>query len=237
MDYQRIYNTIIERGKKRNLLEYAEEHHIVPRCLGGTDDANNLVNLTAEEHYVCHQLLVKIHPDNIGLVRAAMFMSAGHIVGPKRNNKTYGWLKRRFSDYMKGPNNPQKLNPRSGDRHHYYGKGRPPSEEWLTEEGREILSNKMMGDKNPCSGLKPWKHPRATDYTKGIWSNADEIYKVWLHNDMPSYCRLLALTTTGNYKDSDYYTKVGPFMNIVKYFRSGWVPTKDLEWKELKETV
>ena len=41
MNYQRIYNTIIKRGKERQLLEYVEEHHIVPRCLGGNDDKNN----------------------------------------------------------------------------------------------------------------------------------------------------------------------------------------------------
>ena len=28
--------------------------------------------------------------------------------------------------------------------------------------------------------------------------------------------------------------EAGPFMNMVKYFRSGWVPTKDKEWKEIK---
>jgi hypothetical protein len=86
-------------------------------------------------------------------------------------------------------------------------------------------------------GTKPWKHGRATDYTKSIWGNADEIYKIWLQNDKPSYCRLLSLTENGNYTDSDYNTKVGPFMNLVKYFRNGWVPTEDTEWKELKEIV
>lgn len=40
--------------------EYFETHHIVPKSLGGTDDKNNLVNLTAREHYIAHLLLVKI---------------------------------------------------------------------------------------------------------------------------------------------------------------------------------
>lgn len=61
MNYQRIYDSLIERSKDRVLEEYKEKHHIVPRCLGGTNDKNNLVYLTAREHYICHWLLYKIY--------------------------------------------------------------------------------------------------------------------------------------------------------------------------------
>ena len=54
-----------------------------------------------------------------------------------------------------------------------------------------------------------------------------KIYKVWLENNKPSYCRLHRLIRGGMY-DS---TSVGPFMNLVKYFRNGWVPVEDTEWK------
>jgi hypothetical protein len=52
MNYKNIYERLIQRGKSRTLSEYTERHHIVPRCMGGTDDAQNIVRLTAEEHYV-----------------------------------------------------------------------------------------------------------------------------------------------------------------------------------------
>jgi hypothetical protein len=228
MDYRKIYNSIVSQGKNRLFEGYTESHHVIPRCMGGTDDPKNLVNLTAEEHYVCHQLLVKIYPDDIGLVRAAMFMTASG-AGPKRSgNKTYGWLKRRFSEYMKGPNNPQKLNPRSGDKHHYFGKGRPPSTEWLTTDGREILADKMLGEKNPCAGIKPWNHPRATDYSKSVWEQADKIYQVWTDNNKPSYCKLYTLMNNKCYINESKV--IGPYMNMVKYFRKGWIPTQDTEW-------
>ena len=32
--------------------------------MGGSDEKENLVNLTAREHFICHRLLVQIHPDN-----------------------------------------------------------------------------------------------------------------------------------------------------------------------------
>jgi len=76
----------------RIVEDYTENHHVIPRCLGGPDTKNNLVRLTPEEHYVAHQLLVKIYPDNNALVNAAVMMVAG-----RSNNKLYGWLKRRFS--------------------------------------------------------------------------------------------------------------------------------------------
>lgn len=64
MNYQRIYDQIIDRAKERKLQGYIERHHIVPRCLGGSDDGSNLAELTAREHFICHHLLTKIHPGN-----------------------------------------------------------------------------------------------------------------------------------------------------------------------------
>ena len=58
--YTIVYNNIINRAKARVLDEYSEKHHIIPRCLGGTDKKENLVRLTAREHFICHRLLVKM---------------------------------------------------------------------------------------------------------------------------------------------------------------------------------
>jgi hypothetical protein len=68
---QKHYDAIIDRAKGREKSGYTESHHIVPRCLGGGDGKSNRVNLTAEEHYVAHQLLVKIYPGAHGLAIAA----------------------------------------------------------------------------------------------------------------------------------------------------------------------
>ena len=235
MNYQQIYNNLVKRGQNRILDrdEYNEVHHIIPRCMKGTDEKINLVSLTPEEHYLCHLLLVKIYPGSIGLVRAAMFMtSANNDI--KRNNKMYGWVRRQWSDYMRGPNNPQKLNPRSGERHHWYnnpGKATGAT----TEAGIAKLRNNMLGDKNPCAGIKPWRHPRATDITKALWKQADTCYTTWIENDTPSYCALYGLVMNKHYNWKTDGKEVGPFMNMVKYFRNGWVPTQDTEWMDFKK--
>lgn len=97
MNYQKHYDALIDRARTRQLDGYAERHHIIPKCLGGSNDKDNLVRLTAEEHYVAHQLLVKLHPGNGKLVFAAASMARSgdmHV----RSNKLYGWLKRRRSE-------------------------------------------------------------------------------------------------------------------------------------------
>ena len=71
---------------------YVERHHIIPVCLGGEDVDSNLVRLTPEEHYVAHQLLTKIYPNDYGLAKAAAMMTIN-----RPGNKMYGWVKRKFA--------------------------------------------------------------------------------------------------------------------------------------------
>ena len=59
--YQTWYQNITDRARDRTLEGYVERHHVIPRSLGGSDDAGNLVSLTAREHFVCHWLLTKMY--------------------------------------------------------------------------------------------------------------------------------------------------------------------------------
>lgn len=68
MNYKLHYDKLIKRANNRILDCYTECHHIIPRCMGGNEDLNNLVNLLPEEHFVAHQLLIKIYPDQPKLV-------------------------------------------------------------------------------------------------------------------------------------------------------------------------
>jgi hypothetical protein len=99
MDYQWHYDRLVARARERKLSCKSERHHIVPKCLGGSDETENLVNLTLEEHYVAHQLLTKIHPSNFKLAYAATMMAN------TRGNKAFGWLRKRASELAKGTNN------------------------------------------------------------------------------------------------------------------------------------
>ena len=62
MDYARIYGEFIaDRRSKPPPTCYSERHHIVPRSLGGDDNPENLIRLTAEDHIFAHLLLAKAY--------------------------------------------------------------------------------------------------------------------------------------------------------------------------------
>jgi hypothetical protein len=78
MDHRKIYEQIIAKAKSENRKKkngyYYENHHILPKCLGGLDVKDNLVLLTPKEHFICHKLLTYIYPKNLGIVYAFRLM-------------------------------------------------------------------------------------------------------------------------------------------------------------------
>jgi len=92
MDYIKIYESLMVRARGRTLTGYVEKHHIISKCRGGTDEPDNIVALTPEEHYLAHLLLIKIYPKHKGLLYAVKMMSGQH------NNKSYGWVRRKISE-------------------------------------------------------------------------------------------------------------------------------------------
>ena len=61
--YSKHYIALIESRKNRPNTGYTEKHHIIPKSMGGTDDKDNLISLTAREHFIAHLLLVKAVKD------------------------------------------------------------------------------------------------------------------------------------------------------------------------------
>ena len=70
-----ITNILNNRGRYGCGNDYHETHHIVPKCVGGTDDKDNLIDLYAREHFIAHKLLAKENPDSPGLVSAYSVMA------------------------------------------------------------------------------------------------------------------------------------------------------------------
>lgn len=111
------YKKLILRGLTRStdkeeaktIFGYIESHHIIPHCMNGSDVKENIVFLTPEEHFVAHQLLLKIYPSCNGLATACIIMCTDKN-GKRINNKKFGWIKRKFSlersEMMSGENHP-----------------------------------------------------------------------------------------------------------------------------------
>lgn len=67
--YTTVYWKIVKRAQARFIVGYTEKHHIIPVSLGGLNGTNNIVALTAREHYLVHLLLTKM---TVGTHRRSM---------------------------------------------------------------------------------------------------------------------------------------------------------------------
>lgn len=153
--YSRWYNNIIEQAKARTLDGYTEKHHIIPRSLGGSDTANNLVNLTAREHFICHWLLTKVHSGEArGKMINALYLMQGKNKYQDRyvNSKVYETLRREYSEYISNLNKGrvQPLNEKERQVAAITGRKRLPfSNEWKSK-----MSASKVGEKNNRFGVK-----------------------------------------------------------------------------------
>lgn len=107
MNYQKIYDSLIVRSRNRILVGYIERHHIIPKCMGGTNEPSNLAELTPEEHFLCHQLLLKIYRGTewaSKMAYACHMMTRSFSGRADRNTsklKMFGWLRRAHSEALK----------------------------------------------------------------------------------------------------------------------------------------
>ena len=106
MNYLAIYDRLMERAKGRKLKpNYIEIHHIIPKSFfsdkTAADDPVNLIELTQEEHFLAHLLLLKmVHGEHLIKMNQALAMMRGNKRYGKCTNKKYGARKRR-SNYKK----------------------------------------------------------------------------------------------------------------------------------------
>lgn len=178
MNYKKIYNSLVEKAKVRGLDKsqhegYFEIHHIIPRCLGGSDDKDNLVMFTGREHFIAHMLLWKAYPGNVSLMRAAFLMSSrwktDQIEDNSKvvNSKTYEKLRFEYaiavSEQVSGENNP------------FYGKTH--TEETRTKlkawhvANPDFARNNMLGKKHSEEAIAKMREyqrnrPAMTEETK-----------------------------------------------------------------------
>lgn len=105
--YYKLYKSIIEKAKQRpyykkslRKINYVENHHIIPKSLGGLDFKENLIQLTAREHYIAHWLLPKF---TIGKNKSKMLFAFEMMnkMGSHINSKTYERYKLIFSENQK----------------------------------------------------------------------------------------------------------------------------------------
>lgn len=151
MDYQKIYTNIIERAKSRQLEGYIEKHHITPKCIGGNNDKENIVELTAREHFICHMLLVEIYPSQPKLLYSLFLMSINknkkEYQKYKLSSRTYERIKKEWNIKVKGKSKPKGFGDKikSLDRNKKIGdanRGKPKPKNFSENHRTKMLGKK-----------------------------------------------------------------------------------------------
>ena len=105
--YKVWHDKIIARANKRTLEGYKEVHHIIPKSCGGSNDKDNIVNLTAREHYIIHLLLPYCTSGNAKhkMLNAFIFMTSKSRFCKrdyKIHSRVYQKLRSEFAASLKG---------------------------------------------------------------------------------------------------------------------------------------
>jgi hypothetical protein len=86
--YTTTYYNIIYIAQSRPVSTdiYTENHHIIPKSLGGSNLSDNLVRLTAREHFICHLLLIKMLTGNS---KHKMAFALSRMLNSSKNHNRY----------------------------------------------------------------------------------------------------------------------------------------------------
>lgn len=100
--YTKWYFQIIESAKYRPSNDYREKHHIIPKSLGGDNSADNLVALSARQHFICHRLLVKMTTgkNQRKMTYAFWFMSNRSKITGTKVSRSYEWARKAIAEQM-----------------------------------------------------------------------------------------------------------------------------------------
>lgn len=200
--YDEFINNILEtRGRFECGEKYHERHHIVPKCMGGTDDKDNLIDLFAREHFEAHRMLALENPDNEKLVYAWWCMSTmqnDYMERYKITAKEYEELKIQYSQLMQekmnGSNNPmynrswwdedtpiEKINEWKNNMSNAL------KEKWLNQDFKEkmcqLRKGKNIGTNNPMYGKEVSKETREkiSQASKKCWESPEYRLKMMEH--------------------------------------------------------
>jgi hypothetical protein len=115
------------------------KHHIIPKHMGGTDNPDNLVELTVEEHAEAHRLLYEEYnriQDKRAWLGLARIMSGKEIIADILSSPKSEEHKQKISRALKGRSAPWAL----GNKNASVLKGRT-----MKEETRQKIANSKIG--------------------------------------------------------------------------------------------
>jgi hypothetical protein len=188
-----------DEAKSKEPSGYVENHHIVPRSIGGDNNKLNLIFLTAKEHFIAHKLLSEMF-DNKHFQEKMIY--ALWMLSTTRDDKTiltaeeYEEIKIKYIEILKGhaywlgrhhsQETKDKIsNDRMGEKHHFYGGthsqetkdkiSKAATGQIRSEEYRKNISEAKMGEKNGMFGTT-WSDEKRKSFTEKMSGENHPMY-------------------------------------------------------------
>jgi len=175
MNYNKIYNNLISRAKNRKLNGYVERHHIIPVSEGGSNDPDNLVELTAREHFFAHLLLYKQEKTSSRV--NALWAMIRESDGQSRyypSSRIYGYLKEERAIHMRESQVDRKhiYNPKTNEKRFVKGDMLTLllSKGWKYGTPNQSPTKGKIGIHKPNTRIKKYiNHSELDEYIKKGW--------------------------------------------------------------------
>ena len=147
MNYEKIYNDLIAKAKsdeanRTKLTGYFEDHHILPKSLGGSNRKSNIVRLTAREHFIAHALLIRfLNGEDLNKMRWAFHQICTWSTNSK-SHKVHYINSRIYSNF--------KLNFQKGKDNSQFGK-----QWWYNYKTGDVVKSNTRPSEDFINGRKP----------------------------------------------------------------------------------
>lgn len=185
--YTNWYSSIIENSLDKNIPTYTERHHIVPKSFAkelsiiDIHSPENLVNLTAKEHFICHRLLTKMFQ---GAFKRKMSYAIHRLTYSQNGRKRESYVSSRHYEIVRKQHSANL----TGEGNPMFGKSHSPeTKEKIREKAKKRRASKELkdhyskirkGEGNPMYGKTHTAHARQkiSDANKGERVGKDNFF-------------------------------------------------------------
>lgn len=214
--YLKLYENIIINRLNNPLKDcYTENHHILPKSLGGTKTQDNMVSLSAREHYICHYLLPKflVSDSYYKMVEAfqSMNMKSKYTKNRYFNSKLYESYKIKFQETaskrsLKNWNDPKiRIKTTEAIKNSWYNGQRDSQREYMKENSplRDTKVHKKTMETRAKRGTNIW-------LTNNPMKNPDKAKEVASKRSGSSHYLTKSLTYYYKNQDDHEWAKIDP---------------------------